>query len=84
MKYKVVELIAPSAWASYLINGDDSGIAQDDKSAADAWLERQGLQAPVSCEPYGFAWQHDAFKECPYGAECETYSFLLEDEKAKG
>lgn len=35
------ETIKGSAyWASYLINGDDSGINETERALADAWCER--------------------------------------------
>lgn len=68
---------APDAWASYLMNGDASGIDDTDKAQADAWIEREGLGLPVSCDDAGFMWRHDAFTECPLGAECQEYLFLV-------
>ena len=68
---------APSHWASYFINGDDSGMSAEDISQADAWIEREGMGAPVSCEDAGFLWRHDAFKECPLGSDCQEYVFLV-------
>lgn len=74
-----VKLTAPSAWASYLINNDASGMDDSDKAQCDAWLMREGLAAPVDCEPAGFCWHHDASEECQLGADCETYTFLIRD-----
>lgn len=34
------EATAPAAWASYLVNGDASGLEPDELSAADAWCAR--------------------------------------------
>jgi len=70
------ELTAPSYWASYLINGDDSGLETDEKKACDAWINRVGLGVPVDCEDAGFRWRHDADNEMPKGADCQTYTFL--------
>lgn len=74
----VVTYTAPSAWASYLINGDDSGISAEDKAAADAWVESVGLGLPVSCEDAGFKWRHDAYGFMPVGADCQEYAFYSE------
>lgn len=46
MSIEVTEIIGPSCWASYLINGDASGIEQEDVDACDAWQE---AQAPFYC-----------------------------------
>ena len=69
---------APSAWASYLINGDDSGIDEADKTAADAFVTQYG--SPVSCEDAGFIWVHDAHHIDPRGADCQVYEFLVKQE----
>jgi hypothetical protein len=77
MTIKSFSATAPSAWASYLINGDASGIDEDDVKQADAWIEREGLGMPVSCEDAGFTWRHDAYEECPLGSDCQEYFFLV-------
>lgn len=76
-KYNVLEIVAPSHWASYLINGDDSGLEPDEKAACDAWIKREGVGLPVDCRDAGFRWRHDAYNEMPLGADCQTYSFLV-------
>ena len=73
----VINATAPSHWASYLINGDSSGIDQSNVDATDQWIERQGMGLPVSCEDAGFMWTHDACVECPLGSDCQTYVFLV-------
>ena len=30
----------PAAWASYLVNGDDSGLEDGERDRADAWLKQ--------------------------------------------
>lgn len=66
---------APSAWAAYLINGDHSGLPERERAAADRWVKTLAWGAPVSCSDAGFVWRHDAFAQCPYGADCQTYVF---------
>lgn len=77
-KLQVIERLAPSAWASALINGDYSGTSPDDELHMEAWLKRENLPAPVACDDAGFIWRHDAFAECPLGADCQRYTFLIE------
>jgi hypothetical protein len=72
MKLDTVTVTAPSAWASYLINGDDSGISKSERSDADDMVATIGCGAPVDCEDTGFDW-------CPdYGepGDCKMYTFL--------
>lgn len=80
---KVHTFTAPSAWASYLINGGDPSqydLHHRDVEAADAWVGSIGFGQPVSCEDAGFLSMHDAWKFCPYKADCQTYTFY-EDTK---
>ncbi len=74
-----IGITAPSVWASYLINGDESGLSVQDLERCDAWIKREGLGLPLTCEPFGFCWHHDAFKEEPHGADCQEYVFMLEE-----
>jgi hypothetical protein len=76
MAMKVHKFTAPSEWASYLINGDNSGIDMQEEAAADAWIAWVGYGEPVDCEDAGFKWRHDAIEFCSFGADCQTYSFL--------
>lgn len=77
-----IELTAPSAWASYLINGDASGLDSLDIERADDFaefaIESGANGGPVGCEDAGFIRYHDArvFTDCPYAADCQTYTFL--------
>lgn len=71
---------APSHWASYFINGDSSGLEPDEKAAADSFIARLGYGMPSDCEDRGFVRVHDAFKECGFASDCQTYSFLVEKE----
>lgn len=71
---------APSAWASYFINGDASGIDDDEQALADKWIEWVGSGAPVDCEDAGFIHYHDAYNVMPLAADCQTYSFLVAGE----
>lgn len=73
----IITAIAPSSWASYLINREASGIDADDKAQADTWITRLGHGMPASCEDFGFTWTHDALEECPLAADCQRYVFLV-------
>jgi hypothetical protein len=50
-------------WASYLINGDDSGLTELERIQADAWCDRElenGEQVVDCGEPY-FSWSFGAY-----------------------
>lgn len=58
----------------------DIAYAREDdpeRAARDAWIAREGCGLPVSCEDAGFLWHHDAFREMPFGADCQDYIFLI-------
>ena len=76
-QFDTITFTAPSAWASYLINGDASGLDEQDKEDCDRWIMLNRLGDPVSCENAGFIHRHDAFAVCPLGADCQTYAFLV-------
>ena len=40
----------PASWASYLINGDASGLETGEQERIDAFLQGEGLSSPVDCE----------------------------------
>jgi len=77
-QFRIVELTAPSYWASYLINGDASGMDDEEITACDAWIKREGLGSPCGCTEAGFVKWHDARFEMPYAADCEVYTFLVD------
>lgn len=67
----------PVYWASYLINGDDSGLEPGERQEIDAWITKQGLDRgdAVDCgEPY-FSWSNDANG---LGGDVAEYTFLIE------
>jgi hypothetical protein len=56
MSFEVVTEVGFAHWASYLINGDASGLEDEDQRQADAWLEYVGLGDPVDVRELGFTW----------------------------
>ncbi len=72
-KFESEEYTAPSCWASYLINGDASGIDDSDVKEADAFIESVNLGAPVGCSD-----ESEFMSRPDYGdaGDCLTYSFL--------
>lgn len=83
MRLESVTATAPSAWASYLINGDASGLEPAELAAADRFVEEVLGALPVDCADEGFRHFHDATAFAPYSADCQTYTALIEA-KASG
>lgn len=73
VKHTTFSRTAPSHWASYLINGDASGLDSDDIADADAFQAQYGT--PIDCADAGFIHAHDAYHICPFGSDCQTYTF---------
>lgn len=68
---------APSHWASYFINGDASGMTDDEIAQADRFAEWLGGDI-VDCEDAGFMWAHDARRVCgALAADCQTYTAII-------
>jgi hypothetical protein len=84
MALKPITATAPDAWASYLINGDASGITDEDQVQCDAWIAALGLGGPVTCEDAGFIRYHDAYAHCPLAADCQRYTFLVDTSQPTG
>lgn len=76
---EAITLTAPSYWASYLINGDSSGMEDQEIAACDAWIAGLDCGAPVDCEDAGFIKYHDAHHVMPLAADCQRYTFFLRD-----
>jgi len=62
----------PAYWASYLINGDASGISDSDKQNCDAWLEHKKLPAPCDCSEESHFGRFEGL-----GCDLLEYTFLL-------
>jgi hypothetical protein len=73
--FQLLTLTAPSAWASYLINGDVSGLEENEVTAIHAWLTAEGLGYCVDCNDAGFLAYHDASSFALAG-DCQTYTFI--------
>jgi hypothetical protein len=72
---ETVTYVLPACWASYLINGDSSGLSADDYAAANNFINGHGLPMPVSCSDESwFAWHNDAGT---LGGDVLEYTFLL-------
>jgi hypothetical protein len=76
----LIQYTLPAHWASALINGDFTGLEDDDERQLMAVMTGEDLPGPVSCsgDPE-FMTYHDAR---PYGVlacDCLTYDFLIPD-----
>ncbi len=68
--------IAPSHWANFLINGDSTGLSNEDKDQAIKFSRWLG-GAIVYCSSFGFVKHHDATQFGALAAECEEYTALV-------
>lgn len=81
MSVTVHEYTAPSHWACYLVNGDCSGMDDEDIAACDRWAATlPGMVASCTSEEEeahpGFLRWHDAADFSPYAADCALYTVL--------
>jgi hypothetical protein len=60
MKLNAQTYILPAYWASYLINGDDSGLSDSELNQCNDWLEKEGNPQIVDCGESYFSWHNDA------------------------
>lgn len=81
--FETVTGTAPSYWATYFINGDSSGMEDSEIAQADQFAEWLGGNI-VSCEDAGFMMHHDASQFGVGGADCQTYSALVEKDSSNG
>lgn len=73
---QVVKYTLPAYWASYLINGDDSGIESEDVYYADKFMAENNLPMPVSCsEESWFAHSNDSSNRL--AGDVLEYTFLI-------
>lgn len=81
-KLEVVRHTLPAYWASYLINGDDSGIESEDIYYADKFLAERNLPGPVSCSDEAwFAHRNDSSNRM--AGDVLEYTFLIHPAKRK-
>lgn len=78
-----VQYTLPSYWASYLVNGDDSGLEDGERRQIDRWLRREGLDR-ADCvdvqEESAFSRSNDA---TDLGGDVSEYLFLLREPDAE-
>lgn len=76
-RFLVTEYSLPAYWASYLINGDASGLEDGEQETIDAWLEAHKGDGYVTNagEVDEFSWSNDANS---IGGSVATYSFMRE------
>jgi hypothetical protein len=74
-RFETVTGTAPSFWASYFINGDSSGMEDEEIAQADKFAEWLGGDI-VDCVDADFMHHHDASQFGVGGADCQTYTAL--------
>lgn len=70
---ETIEYTLPEYWASYLINGDFSGLEDKEQEEIDAFLKNENLGHCMTCsEESEFKWKNDANS---LGGNCLVYIF---------
>lgn len=74
---KTTNYTLPEYWASYLINGDASGMEDNEQSEIDEFLKNENLGFCLSCSDESeFKWRNDANN---LGGNCLDYVFEQKD-----
>ncbi|BAP89087.1 uncharacterized protein E1O_19560 [Burkholderiales bacterium GJ-E10] len=71
-KRKAIEIDAPAAWGSALVNRDESGLGQSEAACVKDWVDKQGIGWPVSMSDQTFMGRHEGLL-----TEMATYTFLV-------
>ena len=93
MPIETIEFVLPVYWASYLVNGDDSGITEEERAEIDAFIDGAEIDAIVKdgvlvsakrlagyvevSEESYFSWWNDALTGL--GGDVATFTFALTD-----
>lgn len=72
---KTLTYTLPAYWASYLINGDHSGLSDEDKAECDAFMEKEGNPNIVDCGEQYFSWHNEA---TDLGGDVREYTALIQ------
>lgn len=67
MAHPQTHIVAPAHWASYLVNGDASGLEPHELAQAQEWLRREGVRiigTEPGAEPYFTKALHVYAPEC--------------------
>lgn len=84
-KFDTIELRLPASWASALVNGDTTGMDDEEEAEMDRWIEwasgkyniNAGQPVDVSGEPE-FAHQHDASPDV-LATDVLTYTYFVNE-----
>jgi hypothetical protein len=74
--------IGAACWASYLVNGDASGLTDDERKLADAWCDRElgPNDAIVDCGEAYFTWSYGLYTGAPFrGGDVVDYRVIEGD-----
>lgn len=74
---ELLKYTLPIYWASYLINGDDSGLEPGEKDEIDAFLESENISILDVSEYQPFTWWNDA---TDIGGEVAKYTAIKKPE----
>lgn len=78
MNIETVEFTLPDFWAPSLINGDDTGMEEEDIHALEeflAYCREQGLSCGSCSDEAEFTHYHDAREYGVLACDCLVYTF---------
>jgi len=67
----------PAYWASYLINGDSSGLEESELQTVDSFLQANKDPHFVDCGEQYFAWYNDASTIQKPGDVCDYVAHVI-------
>ncbi len=79
MNTKFDTYTAPVYWASYLVNGDDSGIDAEEKAHADHWLKSNSVSAVcIEDDSERFTWHYSLYDTLAKVSGGEVCDYICE------
>lgn len=83
-------LTGPVYWASYFVNGDDSGLTAEEKQQADSWLDRNKVASVVDvardsdgeAQEARFTWHYQLYNPLADCSGGEVVDYICTSRKA--
>jgi hypothetical protein len=77
-RFNTESFVLPAFLASYLINGDDTGLTTYEVKALHDFMEQNNLESCLSCgDDFFYSSFHDYRSVIGHGIECLRFDFKL-------